>query len=203
MTSDHDQPDPQEALIPVWRTTEATVVPHVLAALEQAGIEYMVQDRGLASELIGHRSTLTVGETAPPLSVLVREEDEGRAREIITTLLSPVISGPIAIAADEQPPLPAAPVGPGPTARSAGASDGALELVDSRTGAVIGRITDAQLAELTRHLELESVDDTDVYIDQPTIDMLRAAGVNAATADLLTRALGASEGVDVRWVRRR
>jgi hypothetical protein len=198
MADEREISEDEETLVPVWRTTESTVVPHVLAALDQAGIEYMVQDRGIATELMGQRSSMTVGETAPPLVVLVHQSDESRAREIVTTLMSPAMGGAVAVAAEEPPPVAVAPP-PSSVLPSAGPDD--VVLLDATTGAVVGRITTSQLEELTRHLELESVNDTDLFINKPTIEMLQAAGVSPSTVQMLSTALGTRDGFDVQWVR--
>jgi processive 1,2-diacylglycerol beta-glucosyltransferase len=50
-------------------------------------------------------------------------------------------------------------------------------------------------------LEEESDADRDYYIDGPTIDVLVGAGAREGLADLLRRAIGSREGVEVRWSR--
>jgi len=191
----NDTPRHDDTLVSIWQTTEATVLPHVLATLAEAGIEYMVQDRGLATELMGQRSTVTVGETEPPLTVLVREADAGRAREIIAALLSAPTSG------TGGGPTPASVPDTAVSAVPPGGG-GDVDLFDEETGAPLGTLAEGQLAELMTYLELESIDDRDVYIDAATIEMLESKSVNAATLALLKRALGAKSGVDVRWAPR-
>jgi processive 1,2-diacylglycerol beta-glucosyltransferase len=74
-------------------------------------------------------------------------------------------------------------------------------VLDAQTGAKIAQLTDDQLAWLGRHLELESSGDTDYDLDRPTIEMLERAGADTALVATLRSALGAREGIDVRWSR--
>jgi predicted phosphoribosyltransferase len=80
---DSKTPDPDVALVPVLATTEFGLVPLARAALEQAGIDYMIRDTGLSNEIMGQRSTMSIGETGVPVQVLVRAEDEAAARDVL------------------------------------------------------------------------------------------------------------------------
>jgi hypothetical protein len=51
------------------------------------------------------------------------------------------------------------------------------------------------------HLEEESAEDTDFYINQATVDMLEQDGADAALVKLLRTALGGREDMDIRWAR--
>jgi processive 1,2-diacylglycerol beta-glucosyltransferase len=179
--------DPDAPLVSIFGTTEVALVPLVRAALEQAGIDYTVRNVGISAQIMGQRSTLSVGETDTPIDVLVRAEDEARAREAVRD---------IETAGHPVPPAPAAGL-PAPTT---GAET--VELFDNDTGARIGAITEDQLQNLADHLEEESADDQDYYIDVPTLTVLQDAGVDAGVVELLRRALGSREGMDVRWERR-
>ena len=66
-------------------------------------------------------------------------------------------------------------------------------------GAFLGTIDEADLQLLQDQLEEESEEDTDYYIDAPTIDLLEAAGAGAQLLSLLRRAMDDSEGVEVVW----
>jgi hypothetical protein len=77
-----------------------------------------------------------------------------------------------------------------------------IDIYNNDTKALVGSITEADLEVLQDHLEEESADDQDYYIDAPTIDLI---GDGEATEHLLTvlrRALGSAEGVEIRWQRR-
>ncbi|MEO7189574.1 MAG: DUF2007 domain-containing protein [Vicinamibacterales bacterium] len=182
-------PVPDEALVAVMATTEAGLLPLARMALDEAGIEYAIKNRGFDT-VMGRRSSMTVGETTAPLQVLVRSADEARAREILRDLQAP---GPgLSAAADAPPqfaPVPAAPH----------ATGGSVDLFDKQSGARIGQITRAQLDSLAQHLERESEDDDDYYIDEPTLTMLQEQGADAGVVELLRRALGSRPGMDVRW----
>ena len=76
-----------------------------------------------------------------------------------------------------------------------------IQLQDKETGAAVGSITEQQLQALQDLLEEESEKDTDYYIDGPTLDMLEEHGADAALVDLLRRALGSREGIEITWAR--
>jgi len=67
------------------------------------------------------------------------------------------------------------------------------------TGAVLGTIDEADLRLLMDQLEEEDEGDTDYYVSPVTIDMLEEAGAGQHLIDILKRAVGDSEGVDVVW----
>lgn len=60
-------------------------------------------------------------------------------------------------------------------------------------------ISDEQLQFLIDHLEEESYDDQDYYLNQATIDMLAKQGADPSLITLLREALGDREGIDVVW----
>jgi processive 1,2-diacylglycerol beta-glucosyltransferase len=74
-------------------------------------------------------------------------------------------------------------------------------IYDEATDKVYGTLTEAQLQFLLDHLEEESAEDTDFYINQATVDMLEQDGADAGLLKLLRTALGAREDMDIRWVR--
>ena len=65
-----------------------------------------------------------------------------------------------------------------------------IKLSDKETGAFLGEITEEQLQFLQDHLEEESSDDTDYYLNQPTLEMLEQAGADPALVSLLRQAMG-------------
>lgn len=76
-----------------------------------------------------------------------------------------------------------------------------ITIYDEATDKTLGTLTEAQLQFLMDHLEEESAEDTDFYINQATVDMLEQDGADAGLLKLLRTALGAREDMDLRWVR--
>lgn len=76
-----------------------------------------------------------------------------------------------------------------------------IELHDAERGTRLGTISDEQLQFLVDALEEESSTDTDYYISVDTVDMLEEDGADRQLVDILRRALGGREGVDIRWSR--
>jgi hypothetical protein len=77
-----------------------------------------------------------------------------------------------------------------------------IDIYNNETNELIGSITEADLKVLADHLEEESSEDQDYYIDAATIDVI---GDGQATEHLLTvlrKALGTAEGVEIRWQKR-
>jgi hypothetical protein len=75
-----------------------------------------------------------------------------------------------------------------------------IDLYDTSSNVLIGSITDAELKFLQDALEEESASDRDYYFSGTTIDLLVENG--AATdhlVQLLRKALGSAEGVELRW----
>ena len=66
-------------------------------------------------------------------------------------------------------------------------------------GAVVGTIDEEELQLLIDQLEEESEEDTDYFISPATIDLLEQHGAGAHLADILRRAVGTSEGVEIVW----
>lgn len=78
-----------------------------------------------------------------------------------------------------------------------------IDLINTETNVNVGSITDAELQLLTDHLEKESDRDTDYYFDKNTIDLLAEGGqATDHLLALLRAAIGAEEGVELRWERR-
>jgi len=76
-----------------------------------------------------------------------------------------------------------------------------ITIYDEASNTVHGTLTETQLQFLIDHLEEESAEDTDFYINQATVDMLEQDGADAALLKLLRTALGGREDMDIRWVR--
>jgi hypothetical protein len=77
-----------------------------------------------------------------------------------------------------------------------------IDVYDNNTNILIGSITEADLQVLMDALEEESADDRDYYIDSATIDVVGDGRATDHLMQVLRKALGASEGVDIRWKRR-
>lgn len=77
-----------------------------------------------------------------------------------------------------------------------------IDLYKSSTNELIGSITPADLKVLVDALEEESADDRDYYITAETIDYIADGRATEHLVGLLRSALGAAEGVDVRWSNR-
>lgn len=77
-----------------------------------------------------------------------------------------------------------------------------INLYDADSGALVGTITEAQLAFLIDSMEEESDDDQDYYVDENNLDYLEARGADKALLALLRSALGGKKGdATVRWSR--
>ena len=76
-----------------------------------------------------------------------------------------------------------------------------VDLFNVETNQLIGTVDDADLQALADALEEESSDDNDYFINADTVDML-AGQASANLVELLRAAVGTSDGVEVRWVRR-
>jgi len=77
-----------------------------------------------------------------------------------------------------------------------------IDLYNNSTKALLGSITEADLQVLKDGLEEESSNDQDYYVNAATIDLLGDGRASEHLLGLLRRALGTSEGVDIRWQRR-
>ena len=76
-----------------------------------------------------------------------------------------------------------------------------ITLYDEGTDAVIGAITEAQLKFIVEHLEEDSIADADYYINGMTIDGFEQDGADPGLLQLLRKALGDREDMDIRWER--
>lgn len=76
-----------------------------------------------------------------------------------------------------------------------------IHLHDKATGAPLGTITEEQLAFLIDELEEESPEDTDYYLDRPTLEFLEAEGAGPELLAILRHALGQRDEMEIRWSR--
>jgi hypothetical protein len=77
-----------------------------------------------------------------------------------------------------------------------------IDLYNAATNQVLGSITEADLKVLVDALEEEGVNDRDYYIDRATIDVIADGKATEHLVGLLRKAVGAGDGVDIRWQRR-
>ena len=74
-------------------------------------------------------------------------------------------------------------------------------LFDNESGTDLGVITPEQLQFLTDHLEEESAEDRDYYINTITVDSFQAAGADEALLAMLRQAMGDRGEMEIRWAR--
>jgi len=77
-----------------------------------------------------------------------------------------------------------------------------IDLYNASTNRILGSITESDLKVLVDHLEEESSQDQDYFIDSATIDVLGDGTASEHLLRLLRDAVGSGEGVDIRWKRR-
>jgi processive 1,2-diacylglycerol beta-glucosyltransferase len=77
-----------------------------------------------------------------------------------------------------------------------------IRMYNNDTGSYLGEITEVQLQFLIDMLEEESLEDQDYYLNRATIEMLEREGGGAQLIEMLRRALGDEEGVEIRWERK-
>ena len=78
-----------------------------------------------------------------------------------------------------------------------------IDLYNASNNQLLGSITEAELKVLTDALEEEFSEDQDYFIDAATIDLLGDGRATDHLLGLLRGALGSSDGVDIRWQRRK
>jgi hypothetical protein len=72
-------------------------------------------------------------------------------------------------------------------------------LYNKQTNALLGDVSETDIDCLVDVLEEEDSKDVDYFIDLDTVDILEDNGASAELVKLLRAAIGATEGVDVRW----
>lgn len=73
------------------------------------------------------------------------------------------------------------------------------KLFNKQSGALIGELTETDVQCLIDVLEEEDTKDVDYFVDLATVDILEDNGASLDLVQLLRAAIGANEGVDVRW----
>jgi hypothetical protein len=77
-----------------------------------------------------------------------------------------------------------------------------IDIYNNETNELVGSITEADLKVLIDHLEEESSEDRDYFIDAATIDVIGDGQATEHLLGVLRKALGTTDGVDIRWQRR-
>jgi hypothetical protein len=77
-----------------------------------------------------------------------------------------------------------------------------IDLYNATAKQLLGSITESDLKVLVDALEEEGVNDQDYYIDRATIDVIADGKATEHLVGLLRKAVGAGDGVDIRWQRR-
>ena len=77
-----------------------------------------------------------------------------------------------------------------------------IDIYNNETNQLVGSITESDLKVLIDHLEEESEDDQDYYIDAETIDVIGDGQATEHLLGVLRKALGTADGVEIRWQRR-
>jgi hypothetical protein len=180
----HDDNGP---LVTVFEPGDPALLPLAAATLDAAAIDYGFRPAaGQISVVFGHPAAFVDSDGA--VAIVVRSADESRARDLLADLEQVARGAPLRVAE---------PIAPSP--RPAESGSRTIRLTEAGSGALIGRITDSQLRYLVDALEEESSGDRDYYIDPATIDLLASGGADADLVDLLRRALGTREGVEIAW----
>ncbi|HEX6396242.1 MAG TPA: hypothetical protein VFZ95_02365 [Steroidobacteraceae bacterium] len=73
------------------------------------------------------------------------------------------------------------------------------KIYNKNSGALLGTVNESDVQCLIDVLEEEDSKDVDYYIDLATVDILEDNGASAALIQMLRTAIGATEGIDVRW----
>jgi hypothetical protein len=76
-----------------------------------------------------------------------------------------------------------------------------ISLRDKDTGADLGTISEEELQFLVDQLEEEYAEDRDYYINQTMLDVMRQNGADPVLVQLLSKAIGDRDGVEIEWSR--
>jgi hypothetical protein len=199
---DHDVPlvwqrpaatAPDARVVSVFEAADQGQLDLATMALDEEGIPHTTRTAGLSAVFGYHGQSQTPGTREVFGEVLVAADVESRAREVLADLAAArdTIGRPLYMS-------PQGGIGPGPQGDDATAP-AVVALRNAATNGVIGHITRAQLQFLRDHLEEESPEDDDYFVDASTIDMLEGDKADPALIAVLKQAVGTSEGIDVRW----
>jgi processive 1,2-diacylglycerol beta-glucosyltransferase len=177
-------------LVVVFHAGDPEVLPLAEAALEQEGIEYLVRAGG-GGVPVGFGHAPEFGGAEGTADILVNATDVDRATAVLADLASEPEAGEEVLT-------------PSPSIAAVAATSDeprAYRLTEVSSGTVVGELSEAQFNVLAGALEEESDSDRDYYIEAATIEMLVDEGADPALVELLKRALGSREGVELAWSR--
>jgi hypothetical protein len=181
MPEDTLHPDADANAVRVFTTDDAAVLPLATMALETEGIAFQVKHAGKADSmnwLMGQTPT-----TRPVvLDIFVAPDAAARAKELLADLSSQPAQ---AVAAAQSAPL------------ADGSDPPAIYLEHAATGANLGTISEAQLQELTSHLDEQGPQE--YRIDDSAIRQLESSSADPTLVDLLRTALAGASDLVIRW----
>ena len=73
------------------------------------------------------------------------------------------------------------------------------KIYNKNSGALLGMVNESDVQCLVDVLEEEDSKDVDYFIDLDTVDILESNGGSQSLVQMLRTAIGATEGVDIRW----
>ena len=76
-----------------------------------------------------------------------------------------------------------------------------IRLRDKGASTELGSITEEDLQFLIDNLEEEWEEDQDYYLNRQTLEMLKGRGISTSLAQMLERAMGEGDDVEVEWSR--
>ena len=76
-----------------------------------------------------------------------------------------------------------------------------IQLRDKENGVVLGSITEDDLQFLIDHLEEESEEDVDYYLNRSTLEVFKERGISPSLLGILESALGDREDMEIEWSR--
>ena len=76
-----------------------------------------------------------------------------------------------------------------------------IRLRDKGTGTELGSITEEDLQFLIDNLEEEWEEDQDYYLNRQILEMLKGRGISTSLVQMLERAMGEGDDVEVEWSR--
>jgi hypothetical protein len=72
-------------------------------------------------------------------------------------------------------------------------------LYNKKTNALLGAVSEEDVQCLIDVLEEEDSKDVDYFVDLDTVDILEDNGASPELVEMLRAAIGATEGIDIRW----
>lgn len=76
-----------------------------------------------------------------------------------------------------------------------------IKLYNNDTGQYLGRISDEDLKFLRDNLEVESLTDTDYYLNRETLELLKEKGMSKDFAELIESAMEGGDEIEIRYER--